>query len=173
MIFPPHGYFPTCYGKTFEIINDVALIGLSKERPILDHHAKAHIHEIRRISYGFYEFQVKSARFCTDFRWNPVDFRWNPADSIRISGEIRQISYWFQVWFQTWNQPDFERPIARNGKPYVLQNVAKLFLSYVRVLHKDKTLQSTLLFNFINVMLSHKNRICLLVDCKLTTKQGG
>ena len=25
-------------------------IGLSKERPILDHHPKAHIHEIRRIS---------------------------------------------------------------------------------------------------------------------------
>ena len=26
------------------------MIGLSKERPILDHHPKAHIHEIRRIS---------------------------------------------------------------------------------------------------------------------------
>ena len=26
------------------------MFGLSKERPILDHHAKAHIHEIRRIS---------------------------------------------------------------------------------------------------------------------------
>ena len=26
------------------------LFGLSKERPILDHHPKAHIHEIRRIS---------------------------------------------------------------------------------------------------------------------------
>ena len=26
------------------------LVGLSKERPILDHHAKAHIHEIRQIS---------------------------------------------------------------------------------------------------------------------------
>ena len=26
------------------------LIGLSKERPILDHHPKAHIHEIRRDS---------------------------------------------------------------------------------------------------------------------------
>ena len=36
------------------------LIGLSKERPILDHHAKAHIHEIRRISCGFH---LKSTRF--------------------------------------------------------------------------------------------------------------
>ena len=29
------------------------LFGLSKERPILDHHPKAYIHEIRRISCGF------------------------------------------------------------------------------------------------------------------------
>ena len=36
------------------------IFGLSKERPILDHHAKAHIHEIRRISCGFH---LKSGRF--------------------------------------------------------------------------------------------------------------
>ena len=36
------------------------LFGLSKERPILDHHAKAHIHEIRRISYRFH---LKSGGF--------------------------------------------------------------------------------------------------------------
>ena len=30
------------------------LIGLSKERPILGDHPKAHIHEIRRISCGFH-----------------------------------------------------------------------------------------------------------------------
>ena len=29
---------------------DIHIFGLSKERPILDHHPKAHIHEIRRIS---------------------------------------------------------------------------------------------------------------------------
>ena len=33
----------------------VMLIGLSKERPILGDHPKAHIHEIRRISCGFHE----------------------------------------------------------------------------------------------------------------------
>ena len=73
------------------LANPTSVIGLSKERPILDHHAKAHIHEIRRISYGFHEiwwisgeirqilggfhtdfmksggFQVKSGRFHTDF----------------------------------------------------------------------------------------------------------
>ena len=45
-------------------------IGLSKERPILDHHAKAHIHEIRRISgeihpkpYKNQMFQQKTLQF--------------------------------------------------------------------------------------------------------------
>ena len=56
----------------------LTMIGLSKERPILDHHAKAHIYEIRQISgeiqWISYEFQVKSGRFCMDFRWNPPDF---------------------------------------------------------------------------------------------------
>ena len=76
------------------------LFGLSKERPILGDHPKAHIHEIRWISYGFHEI------------W-------------QISGEIWWISCRFQVkpaGFHadfTSNPPDFERPIARNGKPYV------------------------------------------------------
>ena len=35
------------------------MFGLSKERPILDHHPKAHIHEIRRISWNLADF-VKS-----------------------------------------------------------------------------------------------------------------
>ena len=60
------------------------VIGLSIERPILDHHAKAHIHEIRRIS-----------REIRRISWNP----WNLADfmkSMKSSGfhEIRQISPW-------------------------------------------------------------------------------
>ena len=61
----------------------VSMFGLSIERPILDHHAKAHIHEIRRIS------------------WNP----WNPADfmkSVKSGGfhEIRRISPWNQMFQQ-------------------------------------------------------------------------
>ena len=55
----------------------IPIFGLSKERPILGDHPKVHIHEIRRISYGFH--LLKSAGF----------------------------------------RADFERPIARNGKPYV------------------------------------------------------
>ena len=52
-------------------------------------------HEIRRISP---EIRTKSGGFHHEIR--------------RISHhEIRQIS--------PWNPPDFERPIARNGKPYV------------------------------------------------------
>ena len=84
------------------------MFGLSKERPILGDHPKAHIHEIRQISGEIWRisggFHVKSARFCVDFTWNPPDF-------VRISpAEIRRIS---------WNPADFERPIARNGKPNV------------------------------------------------------
>ena len=36
------------------------MIGLSKERPVLGDHPKAHIHEIQWISCGFH---VKSSRF--------------------------------------------------------------------------------------------------------------
>ena len=54
------------------------LIGLSKERPILGDHPKAHILEIRRISHEIWRisgeiwwiscrFQVKSSRFHADF----------------------------------------------------------------------------------------------------------
>ena len=49
----------------------VKLFGLPKERPILDHHAKAHILDFMKSG----RFQVKSGRF---HGWNP--------------GEIRQIS---------------------------------------------------------------------------------
>ena len=58
--------------------SSIFIFGLLKERPILDHHAKAHIHEIwwisgeiQQIFYGFQVkssgFQVKSSRFHTDF----------------------------------------------------------------------------------------------------------
>ena len=109
VVFVKSGGFHMKTGSFHEI-----LIGLSKERPILGHHAKAHIHEIRwisdeiqwisgeiwQISCGFH---LKSARFCADFTWNLVDF-------MQISPGIHRIS---------WNPADFERPIARNGKPYV------------------------------------------------------
>ena len=83
-----------CHCKDFSAWD---LIGLSFERPILDHHAKAHIHEIRRISYGF---QVKSGRFHTDFMKSGgfcTDF----------THEIHQISHMKSTGFQVWNPPDF------------------------------------------------------------------
>ena len=60
------------------------LIGLSIERPIIDHHPKAHIHEIRQISpWNLPDFTMKSGRF-HEIReiwqispWNLADFRWN------------------------------------------------------------------------------------------------
>ena len=79
----------------------IRLIGLSIERPILDHHPKAHVHEIRRISYGFHEIRRISYGFHTDFiRISP----WNPADFTLKSGrfheirEIRQISPRYHLW---------------------------------------------------------------------------
>ena len=139
-----------CVLKKKLTLRIVQMFGLSKERPILDHHPKAHIHEIWRISWNL-----------ADFRWNLVDFiwiSWNLADFIRISYRFQVKSGRFQVkssrlhmdfmkssGFQvkssrfhmdfmksagfhawnlldfTWNPPDFERPIARNGKPYVLR----------------------------------------------------
>ena len=80
------------------------LFSLLKERPVLDHHAKAHIHEIQWISGEIWWIS---------YRFHEISW---------ISGEIWQISYGFQVKssrFQVWNLPDFKRPIARNGKPYV------------------------------------------------------
>ena len=79
----------------------IFMIGLSKERPILDHHAKAHVLDFMK-SGGFRTDFMKSGRFHMDF-----------------TGEICQISHLKSTGFQVWNPPDFERPIVRNGKPYV------------------------------------------------------
>ena len=58
---------------------------------------------------------MKSAGF---HGWNPADFRWNPADFTgEIRHEIHRISRWNPPDFT--GEIDFERPIARNGKPYV------------------------------------------------------
>ena len=77
------------------------MFGLSKERPILDHHAKAHILDFMKsggFSYGFHEIQWISG----EIQWILYGFQ----------GEIRWISYGFhEIW------QDFERPIARDGKP--------------------------------------------------------
>ena len=60
---------------------NIHVIGLSKERPILDHHAKAHILDFMK-SGGFHTdfmksdgFQVKSARFHTQFQVKSAGFR--------------------------------------------------------------------------------------------------
>ena len=78
-------------------------------------------------------FQVKSVRFHTDFM-----------------GEIRQISYGFHPW----NPPDFERPIARNGKPYVL------YVAYVSCLSQAGGGRRNILFVFLFCCkFSHKRLI--------------
>ena len=90
------GYFAT----KMKNISSSWLLVFAKERPILDHHAKAHIHEIRRISCGFH---LKSTRFHVDFTWNLPDFvwsfTWNPPD----------FTCWNPPDFTCWNPADFER----------------------------------------------------------------
>ena len=101
-----------------------SLVGLSKERPILDHHAKAHIHEIWRISWNPADFIWIS--------WSLVDFRWNPADFIQISGEIWWISYGFQVKsarFHTWNPADFVRISHMISKDQLPGMVSPMFVT--------------------------------------------
>ena len=68
------------------------IFGPSKERPILGDHPKAHIHEIRWIS------QIKYFKKALQF----YGVLWEGY--VMFSHESRRI---------------FERPIARNGKPYV------------------------------------------------------
>ena len=105
--------------------NTTRMIGLSKnERPILDHHAKAHNFEIRRISCGFHtksgRFRVKSGGFHADFMKSLViaptlhSSNWRVfAETLAFIilggfhglnlGEIYQIS--------GWNLPDFKGEI--------------------------------------------------------------
>ena len=90
------------------MFSNLHFVGLSKERPILDHHAKAHILK----SGGFHvkswviapslhppNWIVLVETFAFIRFW--VDFTWTPLDFMRIS----------------WNPADFERPLARNCNP--------------------------------------------------------
>ena len=64
------------------------LFGLSIKRPILDHHPKAHIHEIRRIS------PVKSGRFHPEIWWiSPRYHLWNPPKIIKASVSAKTLQF--------------------------------------------------------------------------------
>ena len=104
--------------SAMEELSNGSLVGLSKERPILDHHAKAHIHEIRRISGEIHPQPYKIRCFNQNYSvwwmqergYDPGFHRWNPLD---FTGEIRQIS-WVKIRRISKDQ------LPRNGKPYVL-----------------------------------------------------
>ena len=75
------------------------MIGLSKvERPILDHHTKAH----NLKSGGFHTDFMKSGRFHTDFM-KSGRFHHEICEIWQISGEIWQISW------NPWNLADFTK----------------------------------------------------------------
>ena len=81
------------------------LFGLSIERPILDHHPKAHIHEIRRISGEIWRIS-----------WNP----WNPADFT--------LEIW---WISPWNLVDFTQisPV-KSTQNYIKASVSAKTLQF-------------------------------------------
>ena len=186
------------------------MFGLSKnERPILDHHAKAHNFEIQQISceilgHSPHPAFIKLKSFCCykvlggfhmKSGWNPLDFtgeicqiswvkstrfheilghspplhssNWRVFAVIRFwvdftwnLGEICQISQVKSAGFHgwnpdfMWNPPDFEGPIARNGKPYVLliSKSPSYNMINICVLSVDRTSQkmtsSTRLLNY-------------------------
>ena len=101
------------------------LIGpLKVERPILDHHTKAHIpwnladfmksdgfHEIQWISYRFHMdfiwISLKLADFIWISPWNLVDFTMKSSEFHEIN-EIQQISgeiQWISPRYHLWNPP--------------------------------------------------------------------
>ena len=94
------------------------------ERPILDHHPKAHIHEIRRISWNPWNPADFSSHEIRRISWNP----WNPADFTR---EIRRISW------NPWNPADFTHEIWWISPRYHLWNPPKIIKASVSA----KTLQ--------------------------------
>ena len=110
-----------------EDMQECLLFGLSIERPILDHHPKAHIHEIRRISWNPADFTMKSGGFHEIReirRISPVKsggfHPWNPADFTR---EIRRISPVKSGGFHeireirriSWNPADFMKSVKSSG----------------------------------------------------------
>ena len=91
------------------------MFGLSIERPILDHHPKAHIHEIRRISWN---------------PWNPGGFHpWNPADFMKSMKSGR--------FHPSWNLVDYTHEIWQISPRYHLWNPPKIIKASVSA----KTLQ--------------------------------
>ena len=104
------GIVPTW--EAFENARPV-MFGLSIERPILDHHPKAHIHEIRRISWNLADFTMKSGGFheIREIWWiSPMKSSgfhpWNLADFTR---EI-----WWISW-NPWNPVDFMKSMKSSG----------------------------------------------------------
>ena len=73
-------------------LTQILLIGLSKERPILDHHAKTHIHEIRRVSplNGLYFHG-----------WNPGEIRRISKD--QLPGMVSPMFETFLCFWLIWH----------------------------------------------------------------------
>ena len=116
----------SCVTLNYEAVT--SLIGLSKnERPILDHHAKAHNFEIRRISCGFH---VKFSGFHEILGHSPhpafiklKSFCWNTCFYKVLGG--------FQIQVKSgWNPPDFERQLPGMVSPMFMYTFWAILTSW-------------------------------------------
>ena len=88
------------------------LVGLSKERPILDHHPKAHIHEIRWIS-------PEIRQISCEIHPKPYKIRCFNKNSSVWGGAGRELWPGFHMKFhmKSGGFHEIERPLARNCNP--------------------------------------------------------
>ena len=107
------------------------LIGLSDERPILDHHAKAHIHEIRRISLKSGGFQVKSThnliKSIVSTKTIQFDECRREAMTLDFTGEICWISWVKSAGFYGWNPGEIRR-ISKDQLPGMVSPMFSFFI---------------------------------------------
>ena len=115
-----------CYPGLDWILLYWDMFGLSIERPILDHHAKAHIHEIQWISWNPVDFTMKSGRFheihdIQQISWNLVDFTMKSdvfsknssdftrfgVDFMKSTGFHMKSAEFHEICWISWNLPDF------------------------------------------------------------------
>ena len=101
-------------------------IGLSIERPILDHHPKAHVHEIRRISWNLADFTMKSGRF-HEIQWISWNHEiqqispWNPVDFMKSMKSVKSSRFHHEIWQISWNPVDFMKSMKSSRFHHEIQ----------------------------------------------------
>ena len=147
------------------------LIGLSKERPILDHHPKAQS-EMRRFSWNAVLFIWNAVLFiwkALHFSWKALRFSYEKhlkslktADSTQISHldlvfhRVQREGHLWKAPLFMWKAPLFERPLARNCNP-MFTNLLTLLFSRLAISLFGKLFQIHALLCFYAVYTNKRN----------------